>query len=149
MGAPEQKSLSLEAVLDQKQLPDTEPALTVEIDGLSDQPPAFVETHERPLSTASASIHPWFFEAAGWDMQVLPSLVQAVLQSPSHALRTQVWLPLPQAGGETAGGIHGGSDGDGGVGGGNGGGVGGGGVGGGGVGGGGVGGGGVGAASGG
>jgi hypothetical protein len=41
-------------------------------------------------------------------MQVLPSLVQAVLQSPSHALRTHVWLPLPQAGGETAGGVRGG-----------------------------------------
>ena len=108
MGAAEQKSLSLEAVLDQKQFPDTEPALPGEIDGLSDQLPAYVEAHERPLSTASASIHPWFFEAAGWDMQVLPSLVQAVLQSPSHALRTQVWLPLPQAGGETAGGGVGG-----------------------------------------
>ena len=36
-------------------------------------------------------------------MQVLPSLVQAVLQSPSHALRYQLWLPLPQAGGEGGG----------------------------------------------
>jgi len=37
-------------------------------------------------------------------MQVLPSLVQVVVQSPSHALRYQLWLPLPQAGGEPLGG---------------------------------------------
>jgi len=72
-----------------------------------------IEEHERPLSTASASIHSWFSEAAGRYMQVLPSLVQAVLQSPCHALRCQVWLPLPQAGGEIDGGDGGGGDGGG------------------------------------
>ena len=47
-------------------------------------------------------------------MQVLPSLVQAVLQSPCHALRCQVWLLLPQAGGEIDGGDGGGEGGRGG-----------------------------------
>eukprot|EP00964_Phaeocystis_antarctica_P026635 scaffold15011_cov61-Phaeocystis_antarctica.AAC.1 len=79
----------------------------VEIDGLNPALPGSVEEHEKPLSTASAWTHASFFEAAGWRMQALSQL-------PPYALRTQVWLPPPQAGGEGGGGEGGGGDGGGG-----------------------------------
>ena len=84
--------------------------MTVLIDGLNPALPTDVLVHDKPLSAASISMQAWFFEAAGWRMlQVMPWRVQALVQSPSNALRNQRWLPYPQAGG-----VGGGGEGDGG-----------------------------------
>ena len=65
-----------------------------------------------------------FLEAGGARMQLIPSLAQALLQSPANELRAQRWLPPPHAAttvpGED-GGDGGGEGGDGGGGGGEGG----------------------------
>ena len=54
-----------------------------------------------------------FLEAGGARMQLVPSLAQALLQSPANELRTQWWLPPPQAA-TTIPGEDGGDGGDGG-----------------------------------
>ena len=55
-----------------KQEPDLDDAVVVLIDGLNPALPAPPPEHEKPLSTASVSMQAWFFEAAGWRMQVMP-----------------------------------------------------------------------------
>ena len=61
-----------------------------------------------------------FLEAGGgMVLQLIPSLAQALLQSPANELRTQWWLPPPQAattipgGGEAGGGGRGAKPGEG------------------------------------
>ena len=56
-----------------------------------------------------------FLEASGVRMQFIPSLAQALLQSPANELRTQRWLPPPQAATTSPGGEDGGDGGDGGT----------------------------------
>ena len=54
-----------------------------------------------------------FLEAGGARMQLIPSLAQALLQSPANELRNQRWLPPPHAATTIPGG-DGGDGGDGG-----------------------------------
>ena len=46
--------------------------MIVLIDGLNPALPTDTLEHKKPLSTASFSMQAWFFEAAGWRMQVMP-----------------------------------------------------------------------------
>ena len=86
--------------------------MPVKIDGLNPAPPGFTLEHDKPLSTASASMQARFLVAAwGRMLQVMPWLVQALVQSPANALRNQRWLPPPQAGGGGGDGGDGGGDG--------------------------------------
>ena len=105
-----------------KQSPDLDDAVIVRIDGLPCQPPENAPEHEKPKAAASALMQALFLEAGGgMVLQLIPSLAQALLQSPANELRNQWWLPPPQAATTGPGGEDGGEGGDGGDGGGEGG----------------------------